>query len=100
MGVQIMAGAYKLFIKVSAGLVKQFCDSFHIILIYKDILSPTNTFLRLHLKLYKFEGYLTIVTILFQIITPLYLILNGPSVVLIRCGYSKSLFRVTCVCVL
>ena len=91
-----MVSAYQ-FVKVTTGLVKSLEESFYIILIYTDILSHTNTFLGLHLKLYKFEGYFTIVTILFQISTPLYLILDCPGVVLLRGGYSKSLFRVTCV---
>ena len=70
-------------------LVKQFSGKFlHHTNLHRNTFTY-NTFLRLHLKLYKFEGYFTIVTILFQIITPLYLMLDCPSLVLLRGGHSK-----------
>ena len=56
MCVQIMEGAYQ-FIRGSAGLVKEFNGTVLHYTNFKDILSHTNTFLRLHLKLFKFEGY-------------------------------------------
>ena len=54
MCVQIMVGAYQ-FIKVSTGLVKQLSGDFYTILIYKDILLHTNSFLRLHLELHVYR---------------------------------------------